>query len=942
MTPATSPDPERWHRLETLFHQASDMAPTDRAAFLDQACGADIALRRDVESLVSSGERTISDLQAPAIAMAREFSSALVGKRIGPWQILEAIGDGGMGRVYLARRADEAYEQKVAVKIMRTDFGADPTMFLRFRTERQILARLNHANIARLLDGGVSSEGLPYLVMEHVEGVPIDTFCREQGLGVEERLRLFRIVCAAVEYAHRSLVIHRDIKPANILVTPTGVPKLLDFGIARLLDPEFSSAPPTRASQMLLTPEYASPEQIRGESVTTAADVYALGVLLYEILAGSRPFRVKTDNPLEIARIICEQTPSLPSAVTKDLDAKRLRGDLDRVVMMAIRKEPERRYASVEQFSADVEAYLEGFPLQVRTATWGYEASMFVRRHKATVAFAAVSLLLLTGFSIAMGVLARRADRQRQTAEREREFLAAMFQSATPEVARGETITARMLLDRGAQRIDHELAGEPTAHASLLETIAAAYRSLGLVPESQKLAEESLTLDDSIETVELLAELARDKGEYRRAEPLLKRVIDANAARYGASSKEAAAAMAELGECYYWEAKDDDAIALLRNTLAIDRKNGQRQGASTRNYLALALERKGNFDEARQLLQEAVDIDRRSKGPKSPEYATSLHNLGSALIDRGDLYGAENTIREAAEIRRAVLGRKHPDYVTSLNNVGYLLLEEGDWQKAEPVLREALATQTELLGNGNPRLAGPMSNLGKVLDAKGDFSQAEAQFRAILEILSNAHADSTWAAAQIMANIGLLRFDEHQYAQAEKYARQAMELRHKLGGDSTPAFANSLIEVGYDRATQGDAAGGETLLRQALEIRRKKLWPGHPAIITAEVRLGEILIAEGKTREAELLLGQAMSSAIHEPFPLPPWQIAEAKNAYGECLKHLGRGSEGDLLVAQSLPDLRFDPRPAFRNGATEALIAANKKNAPASKPERERFKSTA
>lgn len=926
MSPATSTDPARWRRLETLFYQASDMATPDRAAFLDEACGGDISLRRDVESLLASADRTISDLQEPALAAAREFATSLAGKRIGPWQILEAIGDGGMGRVYLARRADEAYDQKVAVKIMRADFGADPGMLLRFRTERQILARLNHPNIARLLDGGVSAEGLPYLVMEHVEGVPIDTYCREQQLGVEDRLRLFRKVCAAVEYAHRSLVIHRDIKPANILVTPAAVPKLLDFGIARLLDPEFSGAARTRASQILMTPEYASPEQVRGESVTTAADVYAMGVLLYELLAGTRPFRVKTDNPLEIARVICEETPQPPSAIGKSPEAKQVRGDLDRIVMMAMRKEPERRYASVEQFSADVEAYLEGYPLQARTATWGYQASTFVRRHRAAVAVAAVFSLALAGFGIGMGVLAKRANQQRQTAERERQFLADMFQSATPDVARGETITARMLLDRGAQRIDRELAGEPQARASLLETIAAAYRSLGLFPESEKLAEESLKADNGIETVELLAELARDRGEYQKAEPLLKRVIAAKAAHFGPVSKETAAVMAELGECYYWEAKDDDAIALLRKTLAIERANGPDYGAPTRNYLALTLERKGNLDEAQRLLQEAVDIDRRTLGAKSPDYAVSLHNLGSELIDRGDLYGAEKMIGEAAGIRRAVLGKKHPDYVVSLNNLGYILVEEGDWTKAEPVLREALETNRELLGNDHPRLAAPMSNLGRVLDAKGDYAGAETQFRTMLNILAKAHADATWAAAQITANVGLVRFDQRQYPEAEQYARQAMELRRKLGGDSTPAFANSLIELAEDRGFQGDLPGAETLLRQALEIRRKKLSPGHPAIVTAEVRLGEVLTAEGNASEAEPLLGGAVDAAMREPFPLPAWQMAEAKNAYGECLKKLGRIGEGDALITQSREALGSDPRPAFRSGVTVALIEANKK----------------
>lgn len=925
MSPVAIPDPERWRRLETLFYQASDMDPRDWPRFLDRACADDAGMRREVESLLAASERTLSGLREPALETAREMAAgpASTAKLIGPWQILEAIGDGGMGRIYLACRADRAYEQKVAIKLMRADFGGDPAMLARFRVERQILAKLNHPNIARLLDGGVSAEGLPYLVMEYIEGLPIDSYCRVRHLSIDARLGLFRIVCGAVEYAHRNLVIHRDIKPANILVTAAGVPKLLDFGIARLLDPEFSGMARTRASQLLMTPEYASPEQVRGDPVTTAADVYAMGVLLYELLAGSRPFRVKTDNPLEIARAICEQTPQLPSAASKSAEAKRLRGDLDRIVMMAIRKEPERRYASIEQFSADVEAYLEGYPLQARTTTWGYRAGTFVRRHKAAVAVAALFSIALIGFGLGMGVLARRADRQRQTAERETQFLAGLFQSAAPEVARGETITARTLLDRGAQRIDRELAAEPQVRASLLETIADAYRSLGLFDESRVLAEKSLKLSpESVQSEELLAELDRDKGQYAEAEPLLTKVLDSKRRTFGDASPQAAQVMAELGECFYWEAKDDQAISLLRRTLAIDRKNGPDYGAPTRNYLALALERKGDYDEARQLLRESVDINRRTLGTNSPDYAITLHNLGSALIDRGDLLGAEKMIREAADIRRVVLGSNHPDYAISLNNLGYILVEEGDWRRAEPLMKEALDINMARLGPTNPRIAAPMNNWARVLQEKGDYPQAEELYKRILVILQQAHADSTWPAAQITANLALLHFDRGRYDAAEQYARQAMDLRRKLGGDATPAFADSLIEVAEVRGFRGDPRGAEPLLRQALDIRRKKLWSGHPAIMTAEVRLGEVLLAERKPADAEPLLREAVASGAHEPFELPAWQVAEAKNAYGQCLKILGRDREAEPLLTGSRAALASDPRPAFRTDPAARLIS--------------------
>lgn len=907
------------------------MDERDRAVFLDHACAGDAALRREVESLLAFSSNTAGFIEQPLKRAAREWSGQ--SSLIGPWKILEPLGDGGMGSVYLACRADEVYEQKVAMKLMRADLVRSREMLFRFRRERQILAHLNHPNIARLLDGGVSAEGLPYLVMEYVEGLPINEYCVRNKLPLTAILELFRTVCAAVDYAHHRFVIHRDLKPANILVTSSGVPKLLDFGIARLLDPELDGSTQTRASERLMTPEYASPEQIRGEPVTTSSDVYSMGVLLYELLAAVRPFRAKTDNPLEIARAICEQTPPTPSAVCKDsVRARRLKGDLDRIAMMAIRKEPERRYSSIAYFSSDVAAYLGGYPLQARTDTWGYRASTFVRRHKVSVAAAALFVLSLAGFGIGMGILAKRAQRERETADQEKQFMADMFRAATPDEARGETITARTLLDRGAQRIDSELASQPGVRASLLETIAEAYRSLGFFDQAQALGQRSFDLDrktfgagseEGAKAQELLAELARDKGQYGKAEPLLASLIAGKRKSLGETSPEVARLMGELGECFYWEAKDDQAIGILRQTLAIDRQNGPDFGVGTRNYLALTLERKGQFEEARHLLEEAVQIARRKYGANSPDYALSLHNLGSSLIDRGDLFGAEQKLRETLAVRRKIMGPEHPDLLYTLNNLGYVLLEEGDWRAAEPFVKEALENGVKRLGPEHPRLAGPMNNWGRLLEAKRDYAEAASTYRHMLDILEKASAMNTWPAAQITANLGLLDFDRGGYATAEGEARRALEMRRKLGGDETPAFANSLIELAEDRAFQGDLADAESMLRQALAIRRKRLPSGHPAVLTAEVRLGEVLVALKKAAEAEPLLKTAITAAQQMPFPLPTWQIAEAKSAYGACLRSLGRATEAERWLGESRTALASDPRLPFRSDVVTRLVAA-------------------
>ena len=464
--------PGTWQRLEKLFYAALEMQPAERAQFLDQACVGDTGMRVQVESLLAAAGRTDGFLDRPVLEAVQEvaFSGAAVGLHIGAYKILRVIGEGGMGIVYLASRADDLYQKQVAIKVVRAGFGLNAAMLLRFGSERQILANLDHPNIARLFDGG-AADGMPYLVMEYVDGIPIDRFCQSRQLNLTQRLQLFCEVCSAVDYAHKNLVVHRDIKPVNILVTADGVPKLLDFGIAKLLDEELAGQGQTRTVDRFMTPEYASPEQLRGEQVTTATDVYALGVLLYELLTGERLFRLKTASPLEIFEIICEREPAAPSEapIADDLHAtpygrRSLRGDLDNIVLTAVRKEPSRRYVSVAALAADIQAYLKGYPVQARTHGWIYRSGKFIRRHKAAVAATAAMVLALIAFSIGMGLLARRATREKLTAQRESEFLAGVFQAATPDESQGKEITARQLLDQAAKRIQFR-AVERTATA---------------------------------------------------------------------------------------------------------------------------------------------------------------------------------------------------------------------------------------------------------------------------------------------------------------------------------------------------------------------------------------------------------------------------------------------------------------------------------------------
>ncbi len=415
--------PEQWSRVNELFDAAAELQEPERTQFLAKECAEDGALRAEVESLLASDAESSEFIEEPVgtvpLELFSESSSEIAGQQFGAYRIVREIGRGGLGTVYLAERADDEYRKEVALKLVRRGLDTEDIL-RRFRHERQILAQLDHPNIARLIDGGTTEDGLPYFVMEYVQGANLLEFCDAQKLDTNERLSLFRKVCDAVSYAHQNLVIHRDLKPSNILVTEGGTPKLLDFGIAKLLTPEEAAMTQTIPALRVMTPEYASPEQIKGGAITTSSDVYSLGVLLYELLTGQKPYRLTSRSVEEISRAITDQEPTRPSDAPQSAirNPKLLRGDLDNIVLMALRKEPERRYATVERFSEDIRRHLEGLPVSAHRDTFQYRATKFVRRNKAGVVAAVFVLLAVAGGIMATLWQARVAQAQRTKAER--------------------------------------------------------------------------------------------------------------------------------------------------------------------------------------------------------------------------------------------------------------------------------------------------------------------------------------------------------------------------------------------------------------------------------------------------------------------------------------------------------------------------------------------
>ena len=658
-----------------------DTPPAERAAQLDALCCGDDELRREVEALLAT-ESEVEAFLGVAIVAAREPP-----QRLGPYRRLDLLGEGGMGAVYRAVREDD-FELQVALKVLRPEVRS-AAMVERFQTERRILARLEHPGIARILDGGTLADGRPYLVMEYVDGEPLHEYCAGRALGLRERLELFRRVAEAVSFAHRHLIVHRDIKPGNVLVTAGGAPKLLDFGIAKMLGSEApASVPeqPTVPGTGLMTPRYASPEQLQGALITTATDVYALGLLLYEMLAGSLPCGLADCTLDEVLRRIREDEPE-PLGRGADVDA---------IVAKALRKDPAERYASAQEMADDVERYLRHRPVHARQGGRLYALGKFVRRSP----WATLAVVLLIVFSLATTVLWREAVGARRQAEEERllalreqdrtarayTFLKDLFRSADPDADRGGRQTVREVLDAGRARLAESFVGEPEQEATLAGTLGDVYRNLGLY-------------DDAVE--------------------LLQRSVDLRRQLYPEGDLRLAVALNDLGSALYYQRRYPEAEARYRESVELRRRLGTEPAvlAQAINNLASALKQQGNLAAAGELYEEALALRQEEDGPESLAVASSLYSLGALRFTEGNLAAAEPLLRRSLEIYIAAHGEKSTRVASVLHTLGRLLHAQGRLDEAEQVLRRAVGINQELLGDEDARVVAARADLEAVVAA---------------------------------------------------------------------------------------------------------------------------------------------------------------------------------------------------------------------------------
>jgi len=857
---------ERSNRLESLFASVVELNPLERAAFLDSACADDPALRSEVESLLAADERAGRFIEKPALeaiagaqpdGQAESESESEEERRIGPYKLIREIGQGGMGAVYLAARNDDQFKQRVAIKLIRR--GMDTSAIIRrFRRERQILAGLDHPNIARLLDGGATEDGLPWFALEYIEGSPFTEYCDEHRLSIAERLRLFLKVCAAVQYAHQNLIIHRDLKPGNILITAEGTPKLLDFGIAKLLQSDPSDETPdlTNTGWRPMTPAYASPEQARGESVTTASDVYSLGVILYELLAGRRPYRVTSGMPEnEIARVICEQEPARPSlAVTRartkndaeEEDAampeavsrarndqperlrRRLAGDLDNIALTALRKEPQRRYSSVEQFAEDIRRHLDGLPVKASRDTFAYRATKFVRRNKAAVAFASLSVLALVIVAVVAAWQARAARAQATIAQMERdktrrinEFLRDTLSFADPTYNRpghgkGADATLVDAIRNAEKQIDEKFKDQPEIRCDLHNT---------------------------------LGQIWLQRGEYHSAETHIRAAMELSPQLYGEHHPRVSQNLYKLGIIEVRKGNTRGGVTMIRQAVEMMRLSDPQNGALPWMLLDLGqmVSWEGKFSEAESLIIESREGFSKMANPEAGyQVAYTFCRLGNLYMTRGELEQAQAAYYEYLERLRR-LPVKH-EAGEALYNLAVIDYTKGNYQEAEKRLNEAERLFSQYLGASRSQITDFLYYLASIHCLQGDRARAEAEAMRALEISRRVYGPDDSRTIRSLGLLSKAMISAGQPARASPYLREAIEKFRDLPKEKKLIQAAGILGECLTLLKRYDEA--ERLMAGTCAVHQCNCSEKSPDDVEMRQRLAQLYEAWGKPDQA--------------------------------------------------------------------------------------------
>lgn len=871
-------DRDRWDRLQELFHAAADRPRAEWEAILDRGASGDAALKARVLAMLEAdaGNGSMLDRGSPAVAAGLMAGQSAVGRMIGPYRLTRLLGEGGMGVVYLAVRDDLG--TTAAVKLLR-DAWVSPGRRDRFAAEQRTLATLSHPAIARLLDAGTLDDGTPWIVMEPVEGVPITTACRDRALGLRERLQLFRQVCEAVHHAHQRLVVHRDVKPSNILVTTDGAVKLLDFGIAKSLEPYGGGAERTLTGLRLMTPAYAAPEQVRGDPVGVFTDVYALGVVLYELLSGRLPHDLSSRTPGEVERSILQDIPPRVSQAARSgapvsATASQWQ-DLDVLCGTAMHKEPARRYASVEALVRDIDHFLAREPLEARPDSLRYRASRFVSRNRGPVAATAAALALLAlvnALYLSSLTSARDAARaEAARAARIQRFVTRLFQGGEGSEVPAESLRVLGLVDRGVQEA-RSLTSEPRVQAELLQTLGGIYQKLGNLDRADSLLGISLAAwsavsgdssSDVATGLVALAQLRADQARYAEAESLARAGLALASTRLPAGHPRHAEALEALGRVLVDRGDYDAAIPVLRDAV----QHRAEAGVETVEYagalyeLANANFYAGQYDVSDSLNRQVLALHQRLLGERHPSVADDLVNLGAGQFERANYGDAERYYRQALDITQGHFGRDHFRTASNLTMLGRSLVMQKRFDEATAALDQALAIRERVYGPVHPAVASTVNELGSIALQRERYGEAEAAYRRMLGIYRSVYRDGHYLIGIAQSNLASVYMARGENAEAESIFRDAIATYERTLAPGHTNTAIARIKLGRTLLRQAKYAEAEHQSRAGYEILKPQLNPSASWLVSARADLAKAYDALKRPDEAARVRAESATVA---------------------------------------------------------------------------------